>query len=131
VDVSADRNGSVMARPSTQKIVELVLLLLLYGLCVALASTLWAQPAMLAACYVLVSILALLKWHTAADVISYVVAAILGPAGEAVVVHFGAWTYARPVLLIPLWLPLLWGIAGFFLRRFTWTVARIIRPHRE
>jgi len=98
-----------MARHSTQKIIELVLLLLLYALCIALASALWAQPATLAICYVLVSILALSKWHAKADVVAYVVAAVLGPMGEAVVVHYGAWTYARPVLLIHLWLPLLWG----------------------
>ena len=111
-----------------QKIVELVLLLLLYALCVALASALWLRPVTLAACYVLVSILALLTWHTKADVVSYVVAAILGPAGEAIVVHYGAWAYAKPILLIPVWLPLVWGIVGFFLRRFTWTVTSIIRP---
>lgn len=120
-----------MVPQSKQKIVELVLLLLLYGLCVALASALWAQPAALAACYVLVSILVLLKWHAKADVVSYVVAAVLGPLGEAVVVHYGAWTYAKPILLIPLWLPLLWGVAGSFLRRLTLTVTSIIRPDPE
>jgi len=118
-----------MVRCPTQKLVDLVLLLLLYALCVVLASALWSRPVTLTACYVLVSILALLKWHTKADVVSYVVAAVLGPAGEAVVVHYGAWAYAKPILLIPVWLPLVWGIVGFFLRRFTWTVARIIQPN--
>ena len=120
-----------MAAQRRQKIVELVLLLLLYGLCVALASTLWPHPLTLTACCVLVSILALLKRHSKADLISYVVAAVLGPLGEAVVVHYGAWTYAKPILLIPVWLPLLWGIVGFFLRRFAWTVTRITQPDRE
>ena len=118
-----------MVGPFTQKIVELVLLLFLYALCVALASALWLHPVTLAACYVLVSVLALLKWHTKADVVAYVVAAVLGPLGEAVVVHFGAWTYAKSSLFIPLWLPLVWGIVGFFLRRFTWTVTRITQPN--
>jgi hypothetical protein len=76
-----------MVRPFTQKIVDLVLLLLLYALCVALASALWLHPVTLVGCYVLVSILALLKWHTKADVVSYAVAAVLGPAGEAIVVY--------------------------------------------
>jgi hypothetical protein len=120
-----------MVPQSKQKVVELALLLLLYGLCIALASALWAQPATLAICYVLVSILALSKWHAKADVVAYVVAAVLGPMGEAVVVHYGAWTYAKPSLLIPIWLPLLWGIAGFFLRRFTRTVTGIMQPDRE
>ena len=98
-----------MVGHSTQKVVELVLLLLLYALCVALASALWSRPVTLTACCVLLSILALLKWHTTADVVSYVVAAVLGPLGEAVVVHYGAWTYAKTILPIPLWLPLLVG----------------------
>jgi hypothetical protein len=77
-----------MVPQSKQKIVDLVLLLLLYGCCIALASALWAEPGTLAMCYVLVSILALSKWHTKADVVTDVVAAVLGPIGEAVVVHY-------------------------------------------
>jgi hypothetical protein len=96
---------------------ELILLFLIYGLCVALASTLWTYPVMLTVCYVFVSILILLKWHTRADVVAYAATAVLGPLGEAITIHYGAFTSSKPTLLIPLWLPLLWGIAGFFLRR--------------
>ena len=96
---------------------ELISLFLVYGLCIALASTLWSYPLILTSCYALVSVFILLKWHTRADMIAYVATAILGPLGEAAAVHHGAWTYAKSSLLIPLWLPLLWGIAGFFLRR--------------
>jgi hypothetical protein len=103
--------------------VEFVLLLLVYGLCIALTSFLWAHPALLTGCYVLVSVLTLLKWHTRADVVAYAAAAVLGPLGEAVAVHYGAWTYTKPSLLIPLWLPLLWGVAGLFLRRITWIMS--------
>jgi len=102
---------------------ELILLFLIYGLCVALASTLWAYPVMLTGCYVFVSVLILLKWHTRADVVAYATTAILGPLGEAVTIHYGAFTYSKPTLLIPLWLPLLWGIAGFFLRRLISNIA--------
>jgi hypothetical protein len=65
-----------------------------------------------------------------ADVFSYATAAVLGPLGEAVTFHYGAWTYAKSSLLIPIWLPLLWSVAGLFLRRFTWTVTSI-QPNRE
>jgi hypothetical protein len=90
----------------------------------------WAHPVKLTGCYVLVSIFALCKWHTKADVFCYVVAAFLGPLGEVVVVYYGAWTYAKPSLLIPIWLPLLWGVAGLFLRRLTWTITSM-QPNRE
>ena len=96
---------------------ELVLLFLIYGLCIVLASSLWEHPLMLTGCYALVSVFILLKWHTRADVVAYASTAILGLLGEAISVHYGAWTYTKPAFLIPLWLPLLWGVAGFFLRR--------------
>ncbi len=102
---------------------EFALLLLVYGLCIALTSVLWAYPAALTGCYVLVSILTLIKWHTRADVVSFAAAAILGPLGEAVAVHSGAWTYTKSSFLIPLWLPLLWGVAGLFLRRIAWIMS--------
>ena len=113
-----------------KKTIEFVLLLLVYGLCIVLASALWAHPAKLTGCYVLISILTLLKWHTKADLFSYVAAAVLGPLGEAVAVHYGAWTYAKSSLVIPIWLPLLWGVAGSFLRRLTWTMTKM-QPNRE
>lgn len=97
---------------------ELVLLFLIYAVCIALASTLWVHPLILTGCYALISILILFKWHTRADVVAYAATAILGPLGEAISVHHGAWAYSKPAFLIPLWLPLLWGVAGFFLRRF-------------
>lgn len=53
------------------------------------------------------------KWHTKADV----VADVVGPMGEAVVVHYGAWTYAVPSLPVPIWLPLLWGISRVLLKK--------------
>ena len=38
--------------------------------------------------------------------------AFSGAAAEALAIHFGTWTYANPSFVgIPLWLPLLWGIA--------------------
>ncbi len=113
-----------------KKMTELALLLLVYGLCVALASALWTHPAKLTGCYVLVSLLTALKWHTKADLVSYAAGAVLGPLGEAVAVHYGAWTYAKSSLLIPMWLPLLWGVAGFFLRRLIWTMTSM-QPNRD
>jgi len=46
---------------------------------------------------------------------SYLICAVLGPLAEVVCVHFGAWSYAKPQFSgIPIWLPLVWGMAGVF-----------------
>ena len=107
----------------TKKTREIVLLFLTYALCILLSSTLWRYPVLLTGCYTIVSILILLKWHTRADLVAYIAMAVLGPLGEAITIHYGAWTYAKPALIIPLWLPLLWGVAGLFLRRLVSNIA--------
>ena len=43
----------------------------------------------------------------------------MGAVGESVCIYFGAWSYANPTYLIPLWLPILWGLAALIIRRFT------------
>ena len=101
----------------SEKTKELIFLFLIYGLCFTLASMLWAYPVILTGCYALLTVLILIKRHTKADVVAYAATAILGPMGEAIAVYHGAWAYIESVFLIPLWLPFLWGIAGFFLRR--------------
>ncbi len=117
----------MVLQSKAKKAMELILLLVIYGLCIALASALWEHPVKLTGCFVLVSILTLLKWHNRADVVAYVAAAVLGPLGEAFAIHYGAWAYTKSSLLVPLWLPLLWGVAGFFLRRFTWIMTSMQR----
>jgi len=38
---------------------------------------------------------------------------LVGPTAEIICVHFGAWSYGAPQILgIPLWLPILWSLAG-------------------
>ena len=96
---------------------ELVIQAVIYVLCIALASILWHRPIALSLCYVLVTVFMLSKWHAGSDLLSYSVAFVLGPAAEAVVVYFRAWEYSKPLFLIPVWLPLLWGIFGLFLKK--------------
>ncbi len=96
---------------------QIAALLSVYALCIALASFLWPQPILLSACLVLIGVLMLYRWHSKTDLLFYFVAFLLGPFGEAVAVRSGAWVYAKPSFLIPLWLPLLWGIVGLFLKK--------------
>jgi hypothetical protein len=52
------------------------------------------------------------------DWVYVLLAAVLGPAGEAIMSALGAFDYVDPdVAGIPLWLPGLWANAGFLIRR--------------
>ncbi len=64
------------------------------------------------------------RWHTRGDFTFYVVGFVLGPAGEFVVVYFGAWHYAKPFYLLPIWLPLLWGIFILLVKKIAETLVR-------
>ena len=49
------------------------------------------------------------EWHRA--LACYLFAAILGPCGEMLAVHYGAWSYPAPTCLgIPVYLPFAWGL---------------------
>ncbi len=49
------------------------------------------------------------------EVKAFVYCAISGALCEYIAISFGAWTYANPNLFdIPIWLPLLWGIATVY-----------------
>lgn len=84
-------------------------------------SLLWQQPlvAFVGVALVAAGILALYQDRVLYAV--FVVVGLMGAAAEAVAISHGAWIYSRPQLLgIPVWLPVLWGIAGV-------TVVRIER----
>ena len=54
------------------------------------------------------------------DAIPIIVGAVTGPTMEAIIIHFGGWTYSNPSFFgIPVWLPLLWGLSIFFLMRIS------------
>ncbi|UCF91247.1 MAG: hypothetical protein JSW39_23700 [Desulfobacterales bacterium] len=96
----------------------------IYALSVALAAFLWRSPAILALCYLSISLFMLYRWHTKGDLIFYFAAFVLGPIGELVATYHGAWQYAKPGYLIPIWLPFLWGIALLFMKKFCETLIK-------
>jgi hypothetical protein len=65
----------------------------------------------------------LYRWHTHSDLAHFFLAFVLGPTGEFVAIHFGAWNYSAPALLIPFWLPLAWAISGLYLKKTTEALA--------
>jgi len=103
---------------------ELTFELGLYTLCIVLVGLFWHKPVVLTICYMALSIVALTKWHTKSDLLFYFVTFVLGPIGESVAVYLGAWKYPKPLFLIPLWLPFLWGICALFMKNLSETLLR-------
>jgi hypothetical protein len=91
----------------------------IYCVSVILAGLLWHKPLLLTSIYLMISFIMLYKWHTKSDFIFYAAGLVLGPAGEIFAVYLGAWQYAKPFFLIPLWLPFLWGIAVLFFKKLS------------
>ncbi len=113
-NVSASQNGQmylVRALPKT------FVYIAPFALNIGLVSLLWQYPVTLTLIYALLSAVLLWRWHTFPDVIFFVLPAILGPLGEFVAISSGAWEYSLPLLNIPMWLPLAWGIAGLCLKK--------------
>ena len=88
-----------------------------YAVCIFLASAFWRSPSVLLVAYAILSISMLWRWHTLDDVLFYAVPFVMGPLGEAVAVYSGAWSYAKPLVLIPVWLPLAWGCAALYMKK--------------
>jgi hypothetical protein len=96
---------------------DLLLEAAIYVSTLSMTSLLWRRPWLLLACLAAVSGLMFWRWHRPGDLLLYAAGFVLGPLGEMMAVHFGAWRYARPGFLVPVWLPCLWGIAALFVKR--------------
>lgn len=91
----------------------------IYMVLIGLAATLWSRPGLLTACYLVLGALLLWRWHARSDVGFFLLAGVLGPLGEVVCIKLGAWQYAEPWWVIPIWLPPAWAIAGLYLKKTT------------
>jgi hypothetical protein len=104
---------------------ELTFELGLYALGIVLVGSFWHKPVILTICYVVISIVVFIKWHTKSDLLFYFVTFILGPLRESVAIYPGAWKYSSPLYLIPSWLPFLWGICALFLKNISETLLTV------
>lgn len=123
--VGADRMRDMPKKKS------IFIILSFYAICVALVCFLWTKPIVLTGCYLIISIIAFIRWHAASDFIFYFVAFVLGPMGEIFAVVFGAWSYAQPFYFIPTWLPLLWGIAALVVKNLSETLLTNPEPSQN
>ena len=87
--------------------------LIIWTTAIATVSFLWQKSLFLSISLI---ILALLKHQLSPlkkEFIWFILIGFLGSSAESVVIFSGAWSYAQPQLInVPIWLPLLWGLAG-------------------
>jgi hypothetical protein len=102
-----------------------------YMVCIALASTLWRDPSFLFCAYLGLTAAMLWRWHAIQDIIFFAVPFVLGPIGEAVAIYNGAWHYAKPLLLIPVWLPFAWGCAALYMKKTAEALAERYMRHQN
>lgn len=85
----------------------------IYALALATVALWWREPNLAA---LMVGLLTLGMFTVSphrTTLVAFLIGAIGGPLSEVVAVHFGAWSYADAQLLgIPVWLPLIWGLAA-------------------
>lgn len=81
-------------------------------------SLFWQSPVQLTLILFVISVVMLLISRDREDLLLYTAASFWGALSESLAVAFGAWTYPLPDILgIPIWLFLVWGIAGVFIKR--------------
>ena len=104
---------------------ELIFEAMLFILAVALVALLYKNNVALTSAMIIGWLIAIKIWHKKEDIYLFVVAAVAGSIAEAVAIEFGAWHYTNPTLLgVPIWLPLLWGLAVVFIRRISDAILR-------
>ena len=85
---------------------------------ISFVSLLWRDIVLLTSSLLILAIFSLRYFHKKNDVIIFFIGAVIGTGTELVCIYFGAWKYMNPTYLIPLWLPVLWGLAAIVIRRF-------------
>lgn len=104
---------------------ELLFDAMLYAFGVAAVSLLYKNNLLLTFVILAGWLVAVRLWHVKRDIYLFLSAAALGAAAEIIAVRFGAWQYSNPTLLgVPIWLPLLWGIAVVFIKRVADTLVK-------
>jgi hypothetical protein len=95
-----------------------ILTIFITAVTISFVSLFWKDIMILTASLSILSIIALWHYHKKNDVIVYLIGAMIGVSAESVCIYFGAWRYSNPTFLIPIWLPLVWGLAALVIRRF-------------
>ena len=79
---------------------------------------LWHVPLLLTLILLVESGIMILLYMDRSDIYLFVACGLCGAMAESIAVFFGAWDYSRiDIIGIPIWLPILWGVAGIFIKR--------------
>ena len=105
---------------------ELVFEIILFCAGIVLISFLYTNNLLLTPLLIIACLIGMKFWYKKHDIYFFVIGAIVGPVGEIVCIHFGAWQYANPTFLgIPVWLPLVWGLIIMLIKRIAETLVDI------
>jgi len=105
---------------------ELLFDVILFGVSTLFIVLFYQNNVLLSVLLLVAWLFALKFWHKNHDAYFFVVGAIVGPIGEIVAVSFGVWQYANPSFLgIPIWLPLVWGLAVVLIKRIAEVFVKI------
>lgn len=99
--------------------------LLAYFVVMLLIGLLWRWPMLLLSGFT--GFAMILLWRIArrpGDYLYFVLPAVLGPLGEVPAILGGAWVYSKPMVVVPVWLPLAWGCAALLIKRTADNVVR-------
>ncbi|MFA6096211.1 MAG: DUF2878 family protein [Candidatus Paceibacterota bacterium] len=81
-------------------------------------AVMWRSSLMVFAVLLVMAVLMLSIERSKEEVKTFLLCSIFGSIAEYIAISLGAWTYENPdVFNIPIWLPLLWGIASVFIVR--------------
>ncbi len=79
---------------------------------------LWEHNLALSLILVILAIIMLLTKRSTKELKTFIICALSGAIAESLAVMMGAWSYTNPDIVgIPMWLPILWGIAAIFMVR--------------
>jgi Protein of unknown function (DUF2878) len=121
--------GETPAFATLERLRELTLFAALYASSALLGDG-WSVP--LAVALAALAVVRLARSPGRGDRLYVVLAAVLGPAAEALMSALGAFEYRHPdVAGVPLWLPALWANGGFLIRRLIGPIAMPSGPAAE
>jgi len=81
-------------------------------------SLLWKESYILTVVLGITAMCMLLVNKSKHEIYLFFLSGMAGAFAEAIAISAGAWTYTLPTLIgVPIWLPVLWGIAAVFIVR--------------
>lgn len=105
----------------------------LIAVTVLIVIMLWQDNITTTVLLLVIAVITLYFWRTPRELAYFFIPAIIGPLAETICIIFGAWAYSNPTFIIPIWLPLVWGIAGISMGRLAdlLTCFRHPKGHKE